>query len=67
MIINDSSYELAVNAITIHLWAEILDYLEENELSATICVQKLYCKQRALIRQETSDNTGIISNIPVCW
>lgn len=67
MAINDSSYELAVNAITVHLWAEILDYLEENELSVTICVQKLHCKQRVLIRQEASDNTGVISNIPVCW
>lgn len=56
-----------MNVIKIHLWAKILGYLEENELTITICIQRLCCEHRIMIGQEANENTGAISNIPVCW
>lgn len=56
-----------MNAITIQLWVEILDYLEESELGATICIQRLCYKHRVMIGQKASENTDVTSNIvPVC-
>lgn len=55
-----------MDAITVHLWAEIPDYLGKNELSVTIYAQRFCCKHKIVIGQEARENRGLISNIPVC-
>lgn len=63
-----TSNELVTHAMTIQLWVEIPDYLEEREFGATIYVQRLCCELGVVIGQEASENAGVTSSIvPVCW